>query len=162
MLVFWAWFTEKHFFSILFAVYAVVVPCWPFIALIFVPFALYIFYIKSNKSGIQGVLEVIKLGVISIMIIMPITLSIDYHYYKKFVFPAANIFLYNLFGGGGGDADKLYGVEPASYYINNILLNLNKFQLDIDINYLFYLSISILSNLTCIIMNYAVFRINSY
>ena len=35
--------------------------------------------------------------------------------------PPFNILLYNALGGRG---DELYGIEPASYYLKNLLLNL--------------------------------------
>lgn len=35
--------------------------------------------------------------------------------------PTLNILLYNAIGGSG---DELYGVEPASYYIKNLFLNI--------------------------------------
>jgi alpha-1,2-mannosyltransferase len=35
--------------------------------------------------------------------------------------PTLNILLYNAIGGSG---DELYGVEPASYYVKNLLLNM--------------------------------------
>lgn len=47
---------------------------------------------------------------------------IDYHYYgQRLVFPNWNIFTYNAKSGG----DELYGIEPLSYYIRNLLLNFN-------------------------------------
>ena len=36
-------------------------------------------------------------------------------------FPPVNILLYNALGGHG---DELYGTEPMSYYLKNLLLNL--------------------------------------
>jgi hypothetical protein len=35
--------------------------------------------------------------------------------------PTLNILLYNAIGGSG---DELYGIEPASYYVKNLLLNM--------------------------------------
>lgn len=48
---------------------------------------------------------------------------IDYQYYgqQRIVFPNWNIFTYNAKSGG----DELYGIEPLSYYIRNLLLNFN-------------------------------------
>ena len=39
------------------------------------------------------------------------------------MFPTLNILLYNVFPAAGR-GDNLYGVEPASYYIKNLLLTL--------------------------------------
>ena len=35
--------------------------------------------------------------------------------------PTLNILVYNAIGGSG---DELYGVEPASYYVRNLILNM--------------------------------------
>ena len=37
-------------------------------------------------------------------------------------FPTWNILLYNAIGGRG---DELYGIEPMSYYVRNLALNMN-------------------------------------
>ena len=37
-------------------------------------------------------------------------------------FPTWNILLYNAIGGSG---DELYGIEPMSYYVRNLALNIN-------------------------------------
>jgi alpha-1,2-mannosyltransferase len=37
-------------------------------------------------------------------------------------FPTWNILAYNAIGGSG---DELYGVEPASYYVRNLTLNMS-------------------------------------
>jgi hypothetical protein len=44
-----------------------------------------------------------------------------YHDFCVRTFPALNILLYNAIGGTNGD--ELYGVEPASYYVKNLFLN---------------------------------------
>jgi len=49
---------------------------------------------------------------------------IDHQYYggqRRLVFPNWNIFTYNAKSKG----DELYGIEPLSYYIRNLLLNFN-------------------------------------
>ena len=47
---------------------------------------------------------------------------ISYHVISCRTFPPWNIARYNAIGGSG---DELYGTEPASYYIVNLLLTMN-------------------------------------
>jgi hypothetical protein len=47
--------------------------------------------------------------------------AIELRYNIFSTFPTLNILLYNTLGGSG---DELYGVEPPSYYIRNLFLNL--------------------------------------
>jgi alpha-1,2-mannosyltransferase len=50
-----------------------------------------------------------------------IVMHIDRHYYGAWVSATYNIFRYNA----QNSHDALYGVEPLSYYVKNLLLNLN-------------------------------------
>ncbi len=50
---------------------------------------------------------------------LPTALTI--HLYCHRTSPPLNILLYNAIGGSG---DELYGVEPLSYYLRNLLLNM--------------------------------------
>jgi ABC-type transport system involved in multi-copper enzyme maturation permease subunit len=44
--------------------------------------------------------------------------------YTNRTFPTLNILIYNIFGSSSGlSGDELYGVEPAGYYIKNLILN---------------------------------------
>eukprot|EP00532_Pseudo-nitzschia_australis_P017573 CAMPEP_0168249544 /NCGR_PEP_ID=MMETSP0141_2-20121125/2056_1 /TAXON_ID=44445 /ORGANISM="Pseudo-nitzschia australis, Strain 10249 10 AB" /LENGTH=573 /DNA_ID=CAMNT_0008185541 /DNA_START=83 /DNA_END=1803 /DNA_ORIENTATION=- len=55
------------------------------------------------------------------MVIQGLVMFVDYQHYGRVVSPLWNILLYNTQAGG----DELYGVEPFSYYVKNLLLNLN-------------------------------------
>ena len=55
------------------------------------------------------------------VVIHALVMAIDYHFYGQIVSPIWNIFAYNTQSGG----DELYGVEPLSHYIKNLLLNFN-------------------------------------
>lgn len=50
--------------------------------------------------------------------------AVDTVVYSRFVLTPLNIVLYNVFGGRERGPD-LYGTEPASFYILNLLLNFN-------------------------------------
>ncbi|KAI6242997.1 Alg9 mannosyltransferase domain containing protein [Aphelenchoides fujianensis] len=47
---------------------------------------------------------------------------LDFYFYGKLVITPLNIVIYNVFSGHG---PNLYGVEPASYYVKNLVLNWN-------------------------------------
>lgn len=59
--------------------------------------------------------------IIMTVVIQAAVLWIDYQHYQKWVSPNWNILMYNTKAGG----DELYGVEPWTYYIKNLLLNFN-------------------------------------
>ena len=47
-------------------------------------------------------------------------------YYGKTLFATWNLIAYNVLGqGGDGHGSDLYGVEPFSYYVKNLVLNFN-------------------------------------
>lgn len=95
---------------------AVLAVGWPFCAVLFTPLAMEA--LLHHRSHILQLLVQTASHAIIIQIFVSL---VDYIYYDNWVFPTLNIFLYNTSGGG----DELYGVEPTSYYIKNILLNWN-------------------------------------
>ena len=50
------------------------------------------------------------------------SILVDHYFYRSFVFAALNILKYNVTASGGA---QLYGVEPYTYYIKNLLINFN-------------------------------------
>lgn len=91
---------------------------WPFGAVCVVPMAVEVLrciYIQQKLVSfalyIIGVTVVVQLAV----------MVIDHVHYGEWVSATWNIFEYNARNSN----DELYGVEPVSYYIKNIVLNLN-------------------------------------
>lgn len=125
MLVHSNWLEDAPDLATYLAVVAVLFLGWPFVALLFVPLALHIFYTQFKEDKVTGIIRVLVWGVGSLMVIFPTVLAIDYYFYKRLAFTALNILLYNVIGGSDGKGDTLYGVEPASYYIINLFLNLS-------------------------------------
>ena len=70
---------------------------------------------------IRAMAHVLIRTAIHTILIQGVIMTIDYYYYGRIVSPIWNIFVYNATAGG----DELYGVEPLSYYIKNLLLNFN-------------------------------------
>jgi alpha-1,2-mannosyltransferase len=89
---------------------------WPFASACLLPVALDLLYT-------HGALRVIRWGAcVTLALIVPMVL-IDSAFYRRFVFPAANIVHYNVLDKE--TSSELYGVEPLSYYVLNLALNFN-------------------------------------
>ena len=88
---------------------------WPFTALACAPF------------GISAVLDssiadvVLKCLVCFLLTLMPMV-AIDRVMYGRWIFPQFNLLHYNVFGSGDS---TLYGVEPWSFYLRNLLNGFN-------------------------------------
>jgi len=119
---------------VLYAVHATLVIGWPFGVLVLVPLGLYVLFVQtqSSKTGtetspfgsidhLQGIKRLLTFTLVATTIVQLTVMVIDHHYYGIWTSPSLNIFRYNAQGGG----DELYGVEPTSYYIKNLLLNFN-------------------------------------
>lgn len=124
---------QTHWF-VFYAVTATLSIGWPFGVLVLVPLGLYVLGWQTlppeNGSGpgamgspahIQGIVRLVVFIVGVTAAVQAVVMVIDHHYYGIWTSPNLNIFRYNAQGGG----DELYGVEPTSYYIKNLLLNFN-------------------------------------
>ncbi|EJK65940.1 hypothetical protein THAOC_13160 [Thalassiosira oceanica] len=123
---------------------AVLAVGWPFCAVLFITTGFYaiwkggleeLFFAgwnSKNDGSLESRLLRAKRAAKSIVYILLRTLAlalvihmtvetIDFSFYGKRVTTLTNIFVYNASSGG----DELYGVEPMSFYIKNILLNFN-------------------------------------
>ncbi|KAI5969711.1 ALG9 [Candida margitis] len=92
---------------------------WPFALALGLPIGVYTLW-QIAQQRISAVI-LIKIGLVLLCIVSTITL-IDSFYLQKLVFVPINIVLYNVFGGDG-EGPEIFGVEPLSYYILNLLLN---------------------------------------
>ena len=113
-----AYLSQRHVMFSVAAILATLATGWPFGCLMFVPLGVDIL-IKEYRSS-RLVLFLLKLVLIT-GTIQGAVLAIDYQLYGKVVSPTWNILQYNASAGG----DELYGIEPISYYIKNVLLNFN-------------------------------------
>jgi len=121
MLVYAAWMQRNYRLGIYAGLVSVLVPGWPFVAVLYIPFALSaMFDFASQKRFFR--MMVWGAGA-AISILVPVCLA-ENGFYKRRTVPLWNIFVYNVLAKDGR-GDELYGVEPASYYIKNLFLNLN-------------------------------------
>lgn len=95
---------------------------WPFGCVCIIPMSIHILYKLYNRNSIFSLVRYLFLLLFITVVVQYNVMKVDEHYYGiKYVSPTYNIFKYNASGNG----DTLYGVEPLSYYIKNLILNLN-------------------------------------
>jgi len=125
------WLENRFLNSILWGTIAVLSTGWPFCGLLFLPLGIHmlvhsyasVMYSKgTHASAIRKVLQVIFGGILSVVFVQTAVFLLDHHFYAKWTSPTINILMYNAIGGSG---DELYGIEPISYYIKNLFLNLS-------------------------------------
>ena len=95
---------------------------WPFVAVIFVPLGVYMLASRFAAEGLAAAIKLALRGALVLLLVGAPSAAIDCAFYAKRTSPTLNILLYNALGGTG---DELYGVEDATYYIKNLLLNLS-------------------------------------
>jgi alpha-1,2-mannosyltransferase len=108
---------------------------WPFVAVLYVPLGVHSLYAAYNNSHARkesdrqiAALMMLFVAVFFLVFFSAVVLLLDIQFYGRATMPNLNIFLYNAVGGSTDEAgaktgDELYGVEPASYYVKNLLLN---------------------------------------
>jgi alpha-1,2-mannosyltransferase len=104
---------------------------WPFGAILFVPMGLRVLWLQFHQGGTVQLVKVLGFCILVTLLTQLMVCGIDgFYYHDDFiqhwrslppVVATYNIFKYNAVGGG----DAMYGVEPLSYYVKNLLLNLN-------------------------------------
>jgi alpha-1,2-mannosyltransferase len=93
---------------------------WPFVLALGVPTMVYIIWEQWNsvKCG-----RYIRWSIAIGFIYLATSMEVDYAFYGKTVVVPLNIVLYNVIHANEESGPNIFGVEPVSYYINNLLLN---------------------------------------
>ena len=99
---------------------------WPFAILMGVPIGIDIIYQlygpkKSKKTTALKITNVLQTSLLTILIILTLSITCDYYYYKKIIIAVINIAIYNAMGTGA----NIYGTESWLYYLKNLFLNFN-------------------------------------
>jgi alpha-1,2-mannosyltransferase len=96
---------------------------WPFSAALFIPLGLQAIYRAwSRPTGkVASVLGLLSRTALHAILVQCVVTLVDHNFYNTVIFPSWNILRYNVMQGD----DELYGVEPFSYYVKNLLLNFN-------------------------------------
>ncbi|PYH48339.1 uncharacterized protein BP01DRAFT_371313 [Aspergillus saccharolyticus JOP 1030-1] len=97
---------------------------WPFAGALIIPLLLrevvISFFSASLPRLCRGVLE----GAIRCLTILVAEVMVDHVFLRKLVIVPWNIVAYNVFGGEGRGPD-IFGTEPWTFYVRNLLLNFN-------------------------------------
>jgi alpha-1,2-mannosyltransferase len=121
--------TGRYRWFVITCVMATLCTGWPFGAVCVVPMAVEVLrrQLRSAHSKASGgypfepMLRFFLFIILVTVTTQTIVMLIDRYYYGAWVAATYNIFRYNAQNAN----DDLYGVEPLSYYIKNLLLNLN-------------------------------------
>ncbi|CAN0022760.1 unnamed protein product, partial [Heterosigma akashiwo] len=122
MLVYAGWMTRNYRLAIYAGLASVLVPGWPFVAVLYVPFAL---AALVDLWAQRRFFWMVGWGLLALASLAAPVFLTERRFYGRDTMPAWNIFRYNVLSAREGRGDELYGVEPASYYLKNLFLNLN-------------------------------------
>lgn len=109
------WIQNEHTKALACAIIAVLCG-WPYVGVLFLMFAFDMvrfrgFWYSIFAGGVIGILVTVA------------EVAVNYVYYHKLVFPAWNLFQYNVLSKQVDST--LYGVEPWTFYAQNLVLNFN-------------------------------------
>ncbi|KAH3672434.1 hypothetical protein WICMUC_004270 [Wickerhamomyces mucosus] len=96
---------------------------WPFV-LIFGILPMIIILLQ-NLNNFKQLRKYVINSTFIIIGILSLIVSIDWVFYKKLEIIPLNIVLYNVINSNDQSGPNIFGVEPFSYYIKNILINFN-------------------------------------
>ncbi|CAD6194017.1 unnamed protein product [Caenorhabditis auriculariae] len=112
-----AYLTEKWAIAITCTAFSTMVG-WPFSAVLGLPVVIEMLYNRSKDLRVSFFIW----SILSAMTIGTALVLCDSYYFGRRVFAPLNIVVYNVLSGPG---PELYGTEPLSFYIKNLLLNWN-------------------------------------
>lgn len=98
---------------------------WPFAAALCAPFLIEegILALSGGNEGLfEGFIRIAR-GVVAALLVGVLDTAVNTFFYHKVEFVAWNIVKYNVFSSSGGP--DLYGTEPWTFYVKNLLLNFN-------------------------------------
>lgn len=95
---------------------------WPFVGVLGLPPLVYIATVQWNTPKLS---QYVKWSVAIGFIYLAASMEVDFFFYGKTLVVPLNIVLYNVIYADETSGPNIFGVEPVSYYINNILLNFN-------------------------------------
>ncbi|KAF7587785.1 mannosyltransferase [Aspergillus hancockii] len=97
---------------------------WPFAGALIVPLLLAEVYIGLSSGSLDAVFDRIVNGAMRCWAIMAAEVAVDYVFLRRFTLVPWNIVAYNIFSGSG-KGPEIFGTEPWTFYVKNLLLNFN-------------------------------------
>ncbi|KXG50707.1 GPI mannosyltransferase [Penicillium griseofulvum] len=97
---------------------------WPFAGALIVPLLAEEAIVSILSGSLGSLLYNVFDGIIRCLSILALEIAIDYAFFRKLVLVPWNIVAYNILGGEG-KGPEIFGTEPWTFYIRNLLLNFN-------------------------------------
>ncbi|RLL96768.1 hypothetical protein CFD26_102476 [Aspergillus turcosus] len=97
---------------------------WPFAGALIIPLLLEEAAISFIAGSLGSLFLGIFKGIMGCFAILGVEIAVDYLFFQKFAIVPWNIVAYNIFGGEGRGPD-IFGTEPWTFYVKNLLLNFN-------------------------------------
>ncbi|KAJ5987514.1 GPI mannosyltransferase [Penicillium sp. IBT 35674x] len=97
---------------------------WPFAGALILPLLAEEAIISVLSGSIGSFVLAVLDGAVRCLGIAALEVGVDYAFFRKLVLVPWNIVAYNVFGGQG-KGPEIFGVEPWTFYIRNLLLNFN-------------------------------------
>lgn len=125
IMLWWLWAASAYLYGWIrmfcgLAVVATLTLGWPFGVVVFLPMGVDILWRHCGPTLKSRCWLLFQVSLWTILV-QGIVMYIDHNQYGIWTSPTLNIFQYNAQAGG----DELYGTEPFSYYVKNLLLNFN-------------------------------------
>ncbi|CAI7679001.1 unnamed protein product [Penicillium pancosmium] len=97
---------------------------WPFAGALILPMILEEIVICFFAGALGSLFYMIFDGALRCLAIVGLEMAVDYAFFRKIALVPWNIVAYNVFGGQG-KGPEIFGTEPWTFYIRNLLLNFN-------------------------------------
>ncbi|KAK4240529.1 Alg9-like mannosyltransferase family-domain-containing protein [Achaetomium macrosporum] len=98
---------------------------WPFAIALCAPFVaeeVFFALVSDKERFFESFIRLVR-GVVATLLLVAFDTAINTFFYKKVEVVSWNIIKYNIFSATGGP--DLYGTEPWTFYLKNLLLNFN-------------------------------------
>ncbi|CAG8154883.1 unnamed protein product [Penicillium olsonii] len=97
---------------------------WPFAGALIVPLLAEELILTLTSGSFVNLFWTVADGLVGCLGILAVEVTVDYAFFRKFVLVPWNIVAYNILGGEGKGPD-IFGTEPWTFYVRNLLLNFN-------------------------------------
>ncbi|KAL4909636.1 hypothetical protein BDW74DRAFT_165072 [Aspergillus multicolor] len=97
---------------------------WPFAGALLLPLLFEEVVIGFLSNNMRQVSTDVLNGAIRCLAILVAEITVDFNFLRKLTIVPWNIVSYNVFGGEGR-GPEIFGIEPWTFYIRNLLLNFN-------------------------------------
>ncbi|EPS25307.1 putative Dol-P-Man alpha-mannosyltransferase [Penicillium oxalicum 114-2] len=97
---------------------------WPFAGALMVPLLLEELILSVISQKLWPFVVSVVDGGLRCLAILALEVAVDYVFFRKIALVPWNIVAYNIFGGQGR-GPEIFGVEPWTFYMRNLLLNFN-------------------------------------